>query len=271
MELRGYLSASAPLPPLSAVAERELLALAKTGDEAAFEHLVRANLRFVVHVAKKYEGRGVDMDDLVAEGSIGLLDAIQKFDLTKQVKFVSYAGWWVRQKMLVALARRGDAMMVPVGRASDVYRVHKAQSVLRRAQPSEPTLAQMVAATGLTPSVVEAIIAARNGPVVSLDGDAEDGRYDRSPRRAEERIDSSLVLTDGIEQRELTHALDALLATLPPRQELILRFYYGMDGRFAFTLEQIAHALGITRERVRQLRDRRLEVLRESGAALGAR
>jgi RNA polymerase primary sigma factor len=175
----------------------------------------------------------------------------------------------VRQKILIALARHGQAMTLPQGRASDVYRVHKAQAVLRQALQDEPSLAQLVAATGLTRSVVEGIVTARRGGVISLRESPSGQRGDEGGgRHAEERIESALLTGQIVEDRELTESVNVLLAQLPARQELIVRLYFGLDGGFEFTLEEIAHAIGITRERVRQLRDQRLRFLAERGARL---
>ncbi len=231
---------------------------------------MKRNLRFVISVAKKYQNRGLPLIDLIGEGNVGLLTAARKFDPDQGVKFISYAVWWIRQAILSALARQGRTVRVPLNRTADLSRIIKAS---RDPAPEAATASRAPRScrqlTGLSVDVVQSL-AALNTSDVRLDApmDPEGDRSlierfvaDEMPDTEEEAMNR--FLTDEIEQA---------LGTLPPRDAKVLRLYFGLEGGREHTLEEIGSMLGVTRERVRQLRDRALKRLREGdvGRALGS-
>jgi RNA polymerase primary sigma factor len=252
---------------LTAAQEIELGRLARLGDEDAIQRLVRANLRFVISVAKKYQNRGVALIDLIQEGNVGLVTAARKFDVDQGVKFISYAVWWIRQAILAALANQGRAVRVPLNRASDLARIFRERERLKQDLGRDPTIAEVAEAALLTPEVVTSL-QTLNAAEIRLDapiGDSEDSQL--VERFMFEEADRP---EEQVEERLLAEHIDRALDTLTPRDARVVRLYFGLDGGREHTLEEIGNLLGVTRERVRQLRDRALKRLREGelGTAL---
>jgi RNA polymerase primary sigma factor len=247
--------------------EKELGALAQLGDEDAIQELARANLRFVISVAKKYQNRGVSLTDLIQEGNVGLVTAARKFDPEQGVKFISYAVWWIRQAILASLANHGRAVRVPLNRASDLARIFREKERLKQEKGREPSSEELAEATELTPELVESL-QTLNAAEIRLDapiGDSEDSQLVErfiTEEAAEPEIE--------VESRLLTEAITEALETLEARDAKVLRLYFGLEGEREHTLEEIGNMLGVTRERIRQLRDRALRRLREGerGSAL---
>jgi RNA polymerase primary sigma factor len=247
--------------------EKELGALAQKGDEEAIQELARANLRFVISVAKKYQNRGVSLTDLIQEGNVGLVTAARKFDPEQGVKFISYAVWWIRQAILASLANHGRAVRVPLNRASDLARIFREKERLKQEKGREPTTEELAVATDLTPELVESL-QTLNAAEIRLDapiGDSEDSQLVErfiTEEAAEPEVE--------VESRLLTEAITDALSTLEARDAKVLRLYFGLEGEREHTLEEIGNMLGVTRERIRQLRDRALRRLREGerGSAL---
>jgi RNA polymerase primary sigma factor len=247
--------------------EKELGARAQKGDEEAIQELARANLRFVISVAKKYQNRGVSLTDLIQEGNVGLVTAARKFDPDQGVKFISYAVWWIRQAILASLANQGRAVRVPLNRASDLARIFREKERLKQELRREPTAEELSEATDLTPELVESL-QTLNAAEIRLDapiGDSEDSQLVErfiSEEAAEPEME--------VEGRLLGEAISEALETLEPRDAKVLRLYFGLEGEREHTLEEIGNMLGVTRERIRQLRDRALRRLREGdkGVAL---
>jgi RNA polymerase primary sigma factor len=240
---------------------------AQAGDEDAVQRLVRANLRFVISVAKKYQNRGVSLIDLIQEGTVGLVTAARKFDPDQGVKFISYAVWWIRQAILSALANQGRAVRVPLNRASDLARIFRERERLKQELRREPTAEELAEAAKLTPEVVESL-QTLNAAEIRLDapiGDSDDSQL-------VERfiLEEAAEPEAAVEERLLAEQIERALDTLMPRDARVLRLYFGLEGGREHTLEEIGNVLGVTRERVRQLRDRALKRLREGelGAAL---
>src|SRR5688500_1112796 len=267
--LDQYLYEVSTYPLLKGDEEIQLARKIRAGDQDALQELVKRNLRFVISVAKKYQNRGLPLIDLIGEGNVGLLTAARKFDPDQGVKFISYAVWWIRQAILSALARQGRTVRVPLNRTADLSRIIKASEILRQKLNREPTPEELSHLTGLSVEVVQSL-AALNTSDVRLDApmDPEGDRSlierfvaDEMPDTEEEAMNR--FLTDEIEQA---------LNTLPPRDAKVLRLYFGLEGGREHTLEEIGSMLGVTRERVRQLRDRALKRLREGdvGRALGS-
>jgi RNA polymerase primary sigma factor len=245
--------------------EKRLARRAQAGDATAAERLVTANLRFVISYVKKYQGHGLELSELVAIGNEGLLKAVRKFDPEHGVKFISYAVWWVRQAVLKALAEQTRSVRIPLNQNSALIRMSRAEGFLAQELGREPTDHEVALALNDT---VDNIRAARRmtGAEVSLDAPVE--RQDRTSSTFGERVAGTghgeiEEMTDSRLRREF---IDRLFERhLTPRERKILSLYYGLEeGSEALTLEKIGALLGVTRERIRQIRERAFEKLRES-------
>lgn len=233
------------------------------------QELVTKNLRFVVSVAKKYQNRGLPLVDLIGEGNIGLLTAARKFDPDHGVKFISYAVWWIRQAIQAALARCGRTVRIPLNRTADLARIVRASETLRQELGREPTAEELAEAVGLSVELVQSL-AALNTAEVRLDGPlALEGDRSTIERFI---VDGNPDAESEAMDRFLAEEVAAALRTLAPRDARVLQLYFGLDGGREHTLEEIGVLFGITRERVRQLRDRALRRLREGevGRALAS-
>jgi RNA polymerase primary sigma factor len=245
--------------------ERRLARLAQQGDPKAAERLVTANLRFVISYVKKYQGHGLELSELVAIGNEGLLKAVRKFDPDHGVKFISYAVWWVRQAVLKALAEQTRSVRIPLNQNSALIKMSKAESFLSQELGREPTDAEIAVALN---DSVENIRAARRMTSAEMSLDAPVERSDRNSGNLGERVAG--VAGHDIEERTdagLTREfIDRLFERyLTPRERKILYLYYGLEeGSEALTLERIGELLGVTRERIRQIRERAFEKLRQS-------
>jgi RNA polymerase primary sigma factor len=263
-----YLHEVARSPLLTPAQEIAVARQVRAGDEAAMHELVTRNLRFVISVAKKYQNRGIALVDLIGEGNLGLLTAARKFDPDHGVKFISYAVWWIRQAILSAVARHGRPVRVPLNRTADLSRVIRTTEALRQQLGREPTAEEIATALGLSVELVQSL-ASLNTAEVRLDAPLAAGA-DRST------LERFMALEQDTESQVmdqfLREEIEAALATLTPRDAKVLRLYFGLDGGAEHTLEEIGDLFGITRERVRQLRDRALKKLREGevGRALAS-
>ncbi len=245
--------------------ERRLARRAQKGDERAAERLVTANLRFVISYVKKYQGHGLDLSELVAIGNEGLLKAVRKFDPDQGVKFISYAVWWVRQAVLKALAEQTRSVRIPLNQNSQLIRLGRAETILAQILKRDPTDAELARMIEESP---EAIRAARQMSTIEVSLDAPVDRSDREASTLGERF-------AGIDAVEIEETTDfnlmrdfierAFRKYLTPRERKILSLYYGLEeGSEAMTLERIGALMGVTRERIRQIRERAFEKLRES-------
>jgi RNA polymerase primary sigma factor len=267
--LDQYLYEVSQTPLLTPPQEIAIARLVRQGDPEAMQELIRRNLRFVISVAKKYQNRGLPLTDLIGEGNVGLLTAARKFDPDQGVKFISYAVWWIRQAILASLARTGRTVRVPLNRTADLSRIVRTAEALRQELRREPTPEEIAKSTGLSLEVVQSL-AALNTADVRLDAPL-DPEGDRSLIERFIADDQSNAEEEAMD-RFLTDEIEAALATLPARDAKVLRLYFGLDGDREHTLEEIGGMLGVTRERVRQLRDRALKRLREGdvGRALAS-
>ncbi len=267
--LDQYLQEVSRTPLLTRPQEMAIARLVRAGDEDAMRELVKRNLRFVISVAKKYQNRGLPLTDLIGEGNVGLLTAARKFDPDQGVKFISYAVWWIRQAILASLARHGRTVRVPLNRTADLSRITRTSEALRQELGREPTPQEIADVVKLSVDIVQSL-AALNTSDVRLDAPL-DPEGDRSMI---ERFvaDAQGDAEDEAMDRFLTDEINQALATLPPRDARVLRLYFGLDGGREHTLEEIGGMLGVTRERVRQLRDRALSRLRagDVGRALAS-
>ncbi len=267
--LDQYLYEVAKTPLLTPPEEVAIARRIAGGDPDAMHELIRANLRFVVSVAKKYQNRGMALTDLIGEGNVGLLTAARKFDPDQGVKFISYAVWWIRQAILASLARQGRTVRVPLNRTADLSRIVRSSETLRKELERQPTPEEIAEATGLTVEVVQSL-ATLNSSDVRLDAPVE-GEGERSLSDkfvADEQSDPDMQVMDQL----LIEEIDRALRALPPRDAKVLRLYFGLNDGREHTLEEIGSLLGVTRERVRQLRDRALKRLRDGewGRALAS-
>ena len=261
-----YLADIKRLPLIGSVTEERALArLAQQGDAAAAERLVTANLRFVISYVKKYQGHGLDLAELVAIGNEGLLKAVRKFDPDQGVKFISYAVWWVRQAVLKALAEQTRSIRVPLNQNSALLRMAKAGQILASKLNREPTDAEL----GLM--IHEDAATVRAQRQMSTSETSFDAPVDKSDRDAS-TLGERFSLSDGRDIEEATDerlmrvfVKEAIQKHLTIRERQILTMYYGLDDSAEpMTLERIGDMLGVTRERIRQIRERAFEKLRES-------
>ncbi|HEX6587525.1 MAG TPA: sigma-70 family RNA polymerase sigma factor [Longimicrobiales bacterium] len=262
--LDQYLKEISAYPLLTREQEVDLAGRIRKGEEEALDKLVRSNLRFVVSVAKKYQNQGVALGDLINEGNLGLIRAAHKFDETKGIKFISYAVWWIRQAILQALAEQSRIVRVPLNRAGTLHRIGKRSSALLQELGREPTVEEIADGLDLSHDEVEKTLAISQTHL-SLDAPltpGEDNRlldylpdqFGRGPE--EETYDKAL-----------TDVVDEALGSLKEREAKVLRLYFGLDGQEPMTLEEIGSLLGITRERVRQIKERALVRLRHASRA----
>jgi RNA polymerase primary sigma factor len=261
-----YLQDIQKLPLIKEPAEeRRLARRAKRGDQTAAERLVTANLRFVISFVKKYQGHGLDLSELVAIGNEGLLKAVKKFDPDQGVKFISYAVWWVRQAVLKALAEQTRSVRIPLNQNSHLIRMARTETYLSQELGREPTDREIAKALEDTE---ENVRAARRMTAAEISLDAPVDRTDRDAATVGERFAGQEGAeieerTDGKLQREF---IDRIFRKyLTPRERKILYLYYGLDeGSEGMTLERIGALMGVTRERIRQIRERAFEKLRQS-------
>jgi RNA polymerase primary sigma factor len=264
-ELRGE-------PVLSAQEQKALARVMRgaTNDdqrEAARSELIRANLRFAFSIAKQYQNRGVPLGDLVSEANAGLVRAADKYDPDVGVNFISYAVWWIRQALHSAVQRQSRTVQVPLNRAADLSRVSRAQEVLRQKLAREPYDDEIAHVANLSLDVTRGLVALLQ-PLRSLDESSMLGEEGRTLAetlvvdRGEEE-----ELPGGVESDSRRQAIARALEVLPPRDRRVLVMYFGLEGNRPMTLQEIARELAVTRERVRQLRDRALKRLRESDTA----
>ncbi|GAC1655769.1 MAG: RNA polymerase sigma factor RpoD/SigA [Gemmatimonadaceae bacterium] len=245
--------------------ERRLARRAQRGDETAAERLVTANLRFVISYVKKYQGHGLDLSELVAIGNEGLLKAVRKFDPDQGVKFISYAVWWVRQAVLKALAEQTRSVRIPLNQNSQLIKLARAETVLAQVLKRDPSENEIARLLNDTP---EQVRAAKQMSATEVSLDAPIDRSDREASTLGERF-------AGVDASEIEETTDYKLMSefirlvftkyLTPRERRILFLYYGLEeGSEAMTLGRIGALMGVTRERIRQIRERAFEKLRES-------
>jgi len=244
--------------------ERALARQARSGDKEAAERLVTANLRFVISYVKKYQGRGLGLAELVCIGNEGLLKAVKKFDPEKGVKFISYAVWWIRQTVLQALAEQTRSVRIPLNQNSNLARLSRTDTALTQSLGRSPSDQEIAEEMG---EPVETVRALRRVAASELSLDAPIDRADRDSASFGERFagaDTDDIETDveAVARREYMEQMFERYLT--ERERKILYLYYGLDDGEERTLEEIGSLLGVTRERIRQIRNRAFEKLRES-------
>jgi len=262
--LDQYLRDISIYPLITREEEAALARRIRENDQEALDTLVRSNLRFVVSVAKKYQNQGVSLSDLINEGNLGLIRAAHKFDETKGIKFISYAVWWIRQAILQALAEQSRIVRVPLNRAGALHRIGRRANSLLQELGREATHAEIAEGMEITEEEVARTMAISQAHV-SLDAPMTPGEDNRlldyladTEHATPEEETIEMALVESVQQA---------LGGLKEREAKILRLYFGLDGAEPMTLEQIGAVLNITRERVRQIKEKALSRLRHVSKA----
>lgn len=260
--LEKYLQEIGRVDLITPEEEVKLAIKIKQGDQAALEKLTKANLRFVVSVAKQYQNQGLTLPDLINEGNLGLIKAAQRFDETRGFKFISYAVWWIRQSILQALAEQSRIVRLPLNKVGLTNRISKAYSQLEQEFEREPTPEELAF---LLDMEVDEIAAALSSSVrhVSMDQPLSDGEdstlIDVMINQNAEKTDDALAF-----KASLKTEIDRSLSTLTERQKDVIRFFFGIGVDHALSLEDIGEHFNLTRERVRQIKDKAITKLRST-------
>ena len=262
--LDQYLREISRYPLITREEEVELAQRIKRADPEALDKLVRSNLRFVVSVAKKYQNQGVSLSDLINEGNLGLIRAAHKFDETKGIKFISYAVWWIRQAILQALAEQSRIVRVPLNRAGTLHRIGRRSSALLQELGREPTVEEIAEGMDISQEEVAKTLSISQAHL-SLDAPLTPGEDNKLLDYLPDT--NRLGPDEEIFEHALTESIEDVLRTLKEREGKILKLYFGLEGSDPMTLEEIGSLLGITRERVRQIKEKALARLRHVSRA----
>ena len=258
-----YLEQINKIPMLSYEEEYELALKAKNGDKKAFDRIINANLRFVVSVAKKYKGQGMALSDLINEGNIGLITALEKFEPEKGYHFISYAVWWIRQSIMKALSEKARAVRLPLNRANELMQIQKAQGEILHESAGDPNDLHLISEkTGLDETLVKDLLSISQD-MVNLDS-AIKSDDDSSSTFSEFIEDPSSGPEAEVVSESLKAEVHSLLMTLNEKERMILTMRYGLDGSKPMSLKEIGMKFGLTKERIRQIEKRSLEKLRDN-------
>lgn len=259
--LSRYLKEINQIPLLTREEEQDLARRAAHGDALARERLANANLRFVVNVAKKYQNQGLPLSDLISEGNIGLLNAIERFDVDKGYHFISYAVWWIRQAILKAICEKSRLIRLPLNRANELVQIEKARKLLSGGKSQDSEILEVARMLDMDVSLVADLIQisqdhiSLESPVFSEKDSSTIGDF----------VEDSAYASP--EEGAFTHALredlDEILAALPAKEEEILRLRYGLSGEAPMSLKEIGERFGLTKERIRQIEKKALERLQQ--------
>ncbi|MDZ7331474.1 MAG: sigma-70 family RNA polymerase sigma factor [candidate division KSB1 bacterium] len=257
--LDQYLQEISEVPLLTHEEEIELARRIKQGDEASLEKLTKANLRFVVSVAKQYQNQGLSLGDLINEGNLGLIKAANRFDETRGFKFISYAVWWIRQSILQALAEQSRIVRLPLNRVGTMNKIGKAFGALEQEFEREPSPEEIAEVLDLSDFEVSETIQ-KSSKHLSLDApfseEEENSLLDILENQDQPAPDNTLM------KESLKIELERALSTLNPREAEVVRLYFGLGLETPLTLEEIGEKFQLTRERVRQIKEKALRRLR---------
>ncbi|MCZ6634183.1 MAG: RNA polymerase sigma factor RpoD/SigA [bacterium] len=261
--LRRYIEEIATSQPLSAEGEAALARRIKKGDTEARNNLVEANLKFVIAFVRAYQDRGMPLEDLVSAGNIGLIKAADRFDETRGVKFISYAVWWIRQSVLYTLAKYSRLVRLPEYRVDLLYRIFLYINTCQEAS-FDPTAEEIAGELGVSvEQVTDTMIKAQH--VVSLDvefGDNNGGTLLKTIADSNQESSDAQTMKNSLQDE-----IEAVLNILRPREQKVIRLYFGLGDKPEMTLEAIGRQFGVTRERARQIKKLALSKLRYSGRA----
>lgn len=244
---------------LSTEEEVQLAQRIKNGDRAALEKLTRANLKFVVSVAKQYQYSGLTLPDLINEGNLGLILAAQKFDASKGFRFITYAVWWIRQSILNAISEKSRAIKIPRKQADTLNKIKNASRLLEQRLEREPTLEELSEHLNLPEAKIAALLGVSN-PVVSVDktyGDGEDFSIKDIVANPDNESGDQRLLDESLKEE-----IRRSLSKLEPKEREVLQYYYGLGAVKGLELEEISKEMKLSTERVRQIKERALRRLR---------
>ena len=259
--LDKYLQEIGKVDLITAEEEVELAQRIREGDQIALEKLTKANLRFVVSVAKQYQNQGLSLPDLINEGNLGLIKAAQRFDETRGFKFISYAVWWIRQSILQALAEQSRIVRLPLNKIGSINKINKAYASIEQEEERAPSASEI--ASFLDMSETDVKESQRNsGRHVSMDAPLVEGEdsnlYDVLRSGESPNPDRALL------NASLSIEIERALETLTPREADVIRLYFGLDSKQALTLEEIGERFDLTRERVRQIKEKAIRRLKHA-------
>lgn len=257
--LDKYLQEIGRVELITADEEVELARRIKEGDQKAMEKLVKANLRFVVSVAKQYQNQGLTLPDLINEGNLGLIKAAARFDETRGFKFISYAVWWIRQSILQALAEQARIVRLPLNKIGSINKINRTFSQLEQKFEHEPSAGDIAEVLEMSENdVKEALMS--SGRHVSMDAPLQEGEegdmYDVVKSNDTPSPDTNLIV------ESLRREIERSLSTLTPREADVIRLFFGLNGEQALTLEEIGEKFDLTRERVRQIKEKAIRRLK---------
>ena len=240
--------------------EKEVAIKAKAGDKGAMSRLISANTRFVVSVAKQYQGQGLDLEDLIAEGNLGLIKAAEKFDPDRGFKFISYAVWWIRQSILQALSDKSRTIRLPLNQVTLLNKIRRATAEFAGKNERDPSLKELEEITGIPSDKIYSILNI-SAKLISVDSpfkDEEEGTYiDIIPNQNSPKADAELM------KESKDSDIAKVLSVLGPRSHDIIRMYFGLGTR-ELTLTEISDKFGITSERVRQIKEKALDIIKDN-------
>ena len=259
--LDKYLQEIGKVDLITAEQEVELAQRIKNGDQIALEVLTKANLRFVVSVAKQYQNQGLTLPDLINEGNLGLIKAAKRFDETRGFKFISYAVWWIRQSILQALAEQSRIVRLPLNKIGSINKINKTFAFLEQAHEREPSAEEIAKELDMTVNDVKESLK-NSGRHVSMDAPLVEGEdsnlYDVLNSGESPNPDRSLL------HESLKTEIERALETLTPREADVVRLYFGLGELHAMTLEEIGETFDLTRERVRQIKEKAIRRLKHT-------
>ena len=259
--LDRYLQEIGKVELISAEEEVELAQRIKQGDKVALEKLTKANLRFVVSVSKQYQNQGLSLPDLINEGNLGLIKAAQRFDETRGFKFISYAVWWIRQSILQALAEQSRIVRLPLNKIGSINKINKAYAKLEQEYEREPNAEEIAEVLEITEAEVKESMK-NAGRHISMDApliqDEDNTMYDVLKSEEAPTPETELLY------ESLRKEIDRAISTLTPREADVVRLYFGLNGSHPMTLEEIGEKFDLTRERVRQIKEKAIRRLKHT-------